>query len=113
MDGQLIVTVKVHARWALEITIIEILWDLQPVIWEFLLMTSIIGDKRLASIQQFFLEKMINKARQVLPSYGKDYDNINKTLPFKCDPNFESASWFYFLKNEIYGNSALFFLLKN
>ena len=48
MDGQLIVIVKIHARWALEIIIIEIQWDLQPVIWEFHLMTSIIGDSRLA-----------------------------------------------------------------
>ena len=40
---------EIHARWASEITILEIQWDLRPVIWEFLLMTSIIGDiKRLA-----------------------------------------------------------------
>ena len=44
MDGQLIVIVKVHARWVLEITIIEIQWDLQPIIWELLLMTLVIGD---------------------------------------------------------------------
>ena len=42
MDGQLIVVVKIHARWTLEITIIKIQWDLRPVIWEFLLITSII-----------------------------------------------------------------------
>ena len=84
MDGQLIAIVKIHARWALEITIIEIQWDLQPVIWEFLLMTSIIGDKRLAlfiQIQHFFFRMMIKKARQNLPSYGKNYDNINKLYP--------------------------------
>ena len=48
MDGQLIGIVKIHALWALEIFIIEIQWDLRPVIWEFVLMTLIIGDKRLA-----------------------------------------------------------------
>ena len=53
MDGQLIVIVKIHPRWALEIIIIEIQWDLRPVIWEFPLMTSIIGDNRLACSFQY------------------------------------------------------------
>ena len=51
-----------RARWALEITIIEIQWDLRPVIWEFFLMTLIIGDKRLACSFQYntlFLRMMI------------------------------------------------------
>ena len=39
MDGQLIVILIIHGRWALEIIIIDIQWDLRPVIWEFLLMT--------------------------------------------------------------------------
>ena len=53
MDGQLIVIVKIHARLALEIIIIEIQWYLRPVIWEFLIMTSIIGDNRLACSFQY------------------------------------------------------------
>ena len=52
MNGQLIVIVKIHARWALENyhnrDTMGFTKDLQPVIWKFLLMTSIIGDNRLA-----------------------------------------------------------------
>ena len=57
LNEELAIFMKIKARWDLEITIIEIQWDLRQVIWEFLLMTSIIGDKRLACsipIQHFF-----------------------------------------------------------
>ena len=47
LNEELAMVMKIKARWDLEITIIEIQWDLRQVIWEFLLMTSIIGDKRL------------------------------------------------------------------
>ena len=83
MDGQLFVIVKIHPPWALEIIIIEIQWDLRPVIWDFLLMTSIIGDNRLLvhSNTTLFLRMMIKIARQILPSYGKNYDKITKLYP--------------------------------
>ena len=83
MDGQFIVIVKIHPRWALEIIIIEIQWDLQPVIWEFLLMTSTsaITGLLVHSNTTLFLRMMIKKARQILPSYGKNYDKITKFYP--------------------------------
>ena len=44
--------------------------------------------------------------------YGKNYDNINnKTLPLSVAIILRvQLSRFNFLKNEIYGNGALFFL---
>ena len=65
MDGQLIVIVKIHARWALEIIIIEIQSGLRLVIWEFIVITSIIGDNRLGCSFKY--------NTLFLPSYGKNY----------------------------------------
>ena len=65
-----------------EIIIIEIQWDLRPVIWEFLLMTySAINVLLVYSNTTLFFRMMIKKARQILPSYGKNDDKINKLYP--------------------------------
>ena len=81
MDGQLIVIVKIHARLALEIIIIELQWDLRPVIWEFLLMTSSAINVLLVHSNTTLFFKNDDFFIQILPSYGKNYDKITKLFP--------------------------------
>ena len=75
MDDQLIVIiVKIHARWALEIIIIEIQLDLRPVIWEFLLITSIIGDKTNLDSRTLFLSHRGSAIRGFTGNKGRKSD---------------------------------------
>ena len=76
MDGQLIVIVKIHARWALEITIIEIQWDLQPVIREFLYTSCLF-----IPIQHFFFRIMIKKQGKFHRRMVKITTKLTKLYP--------------------------------
>ena len=85
MDGQLIVTVKILASWALEITIMRYNGNYKQSFENSFSMPSIIGDKRLACSFQYsasFLNWWLkNQGKFYRRNYGKNYDNINKNLP--------------------------------